>query len=82
MIISLSGAFDVIVNDGNKTQVFSLRRSYYGLYVPALTWRHMENFSTNALALHLSSSEFDADDYIRDFDNDGFRKRQRFEHSH
>lgn len=68
IIISLSGAFDVVVNDGREETVYSLRRSYYGLYLPALTWRRMENFSTNALALHLSSSEYDQGDYIRDFE--------------
>lgn len=68
MIIALSGSFDIVIilPDG-KEQHFTLNRSYYGLYLPALTWRHMENFSTNSLSLHLSSSSFDATDYIRDF---------------
>lgn len=68
VIIALSGSFDVIVtgSDGVKTR-FSLNRSYTGLYLPPKTWRHMENFSTNALGLHLSSHPFDAADYIRDF---------------
>jgi hypothetical protein len=66
-IIALSGSFDVVITnlDGNTTR-FSLNRSYYGLYIPAKTWRHIENFSTNALALHLSSSIYDNTDYIRD----------------
>jgi oxalate decarboxylase/phosphoglucose isomerase-like protein (cupin superfamily) len=68
IIIALSGSFDVIITkaDGSK-QKFSLNRSYYGLYLPALTWRAMENFSTNSLGLHISSSNFDESDYIRDF---------------
>jgi hypothetical protein len=68
VIIALSGSFDVIVtaSDGVKTR-FSLNRSYTGLYLPPKTWRHMENFSTNALGLHLSSHPFDVADYIRDF---------------
>lgn len=69
IIVALSGAFDVVVNFGDRNEVFSLRRSYYGLYVPARTWRHMENFSTNSLALHLSSSEFDESDYVRHFED-------------
>ena len=68
LIIALSGSFDVAVNDGNKTMKYSLNRSYYGLYVPEMTWRQMDNFSTNSLALVLSSTEYDADDYIRDYD--------------
>lgn len=67
VIIALSGSFDVVITNPNGgIEKFSLNRSYYGLYVPALTWRHMENFSTNALSLHLSSQMFDAEDYIRE----------------
>ena len=68
LIVALSGSFDVVVNDGREKQVFSLNRSYYGLYVPAGYWRQMENFSTNSLALVLSSTPFSEDDYIRDYD--------------
>jgi len=68
-IIALSGSFDAILNDGKNEQRFSLNRSYYGLYVPKMTWRHMENFSTNSLALVLSSTKYAKDDYIRNFDD-------------
>lgn len=69
LIIALSGSFDVIVtNADGTTERHQLNRSYYGLYVPPLTWRHLENFSTNSTALTLSSEKFDAGDYIRDFD--------------
>ncbi|MDR0866431.1 MAG: FdtA/QdtA family cupin domain-containing protein, partial [Candidatus Symbiothrix sp.] len=47
-------------------KVYHLNRSYYGLYIPAMIWRQMENFSTNSLALVLSSTKYDANDYIRD----------------
>ena len=67
-IVALSGSFDVVVDDGTQKQVFSLNRSYYGLYVPKMIWRGMENFSTNSLALVLSSTPYDAADYIRDYD--------------
>jgi dTDP-4-dehydrorhamnose 3,5-epimerase-like enzyme len=49
-IIALSGAFDVIVDDGENKKKFTLNRSYYGLFVPAGLWREMDNFSTNSLA--------------------------------
>ncbi len=69
-IIALSGSFDIVItNSDNTTLKFSLNRSDYGLYIPALTWRHIENFSTNALALHLSSLEFSEADYIRNFED-------------
>ena len=68
LIISLSGSFDVILDNGTDKQKYSLNRSYYGLYVPAGVWRHMENFSTNSLAVILASTEFDENDYIRDIE--------------
>jgi len=67
-IIALSGSFDVVLNDGDNEMKYSLNRSYYGIYVPNLLWRSIENFSTNSLALIVSSIAYDATDYIRDFD--------------
>ena len=66
-IIALSGSFDIVIDDGKERNVFSLNRSYYGLYVPHGLWREMENFSTNSLALILSSTDYDVNDYIRDY---------------
>ncbi len=66
-IVALSGSFDVVLNDGNTEEKFSLNRSYYGLFVPEMYWRRLENFSTNALALIVSNRQFDSSDYIRDF---------------
>ncbi len=66
-IVALSGSFDVVIDDGKQKQTFSLKRSYYGLYIPNGLWREMNNFSTNSLALVLSSTEFSKDDYIRDY---------------
>ena len=67
-IMALSGSFDVILHDGQEQRKFSLNRSYYGLYIPKLIWRKLENFSTNSLALLLSSTLYDENDYVRDFD--------------
>jgi hypothetical protein len=68
VIVALSGSFDVVITntDGSENRI-NLNRSYTGLIIPALTWRHMDNFSTNSLALHISSSKFDDNDYLRDF---------------
>lgn len=66
-IVALSGSFDVVVNNGKDSKTWHLNRSYFGLYVPSGTWRHMENFSTNATAMVISSTLFDENDYIRDF---------------
>ncbi len=69
VIIAISGSFDVVITDnlGNQRRVY-LNRGYEGFYLPAKTWRHLENFSTNSVSLHLSSSIFNMEDYIRDFD--------------
>lgn len=66
-IVALSGSFDVVVDNGVEKQTFSLNRSYYGLYIPPGYWRQMENFSTNALAMVLSSTVFSETDYMRDY---------------
>lgn len=68
LIIALSGSFDVIIEDGTDKKTYSLNRSYYGLYIPSGLWRQMQNFSTNSLALVLSSTHYVENDYIRDFD--------------
>ena len=67
-VVALSGSYDVVVNDGVTVQRFQLNRSYYGLFIPNGLWRHMENFSTNSVALVLSSTYYDETDYIRDFE--------------
>ena len=67
-IVALSGSFDVILDGPTGKKVYSLNRSYYGLYVPKGYWREMNNFSTNSLALVLASTPYNPDDYIRDYD--------------
>lgn len=70
LIVALSGSFDVVVThpDGNEVK-YTLNRSYMGLYLPPKTWRHLNNFSTNALSLHLSSHNYNESDYIREFEH-------------
>ena len=67
MIVALSGSFDVLVDDGFNKTVYSLNRSYYGLYISAGIWRQMQNFSTNSVALVLSSTKYSEEDYIMDY---------------
>ncbi|MEF9924094.1 MAG: FdtA/QdtA family cupin domain-containing protein [Muribaculaceae bacterium] len=67
-IVALSGSFDVVLNDGKEEKTFHMSRSYYGLYVPTMMWREIDNFSTNSVALILSSTKYDPTDYIEDFD--------------
>ena len=73
-IVALSGSFDVVVDDGISKEIYSLNRSYYGLFIPAGLWRQMQNFSTNSLAMVLSSTSYNENDYIRDYNE--FLKRR------
>lgn len=66
VVIALSGAFDVVVDDGERQKRFNLNRSYYALYIPKGLWRTMENFSTNAFALEFGSNNYEDADYIHD----------------
>jgi hypothetical protein len=67
-IIALSGSFDIIIDDGKERKIYSLNRSYYGLYVPQMCWREMNNFSTNSFALVVASTKFNESDYIRNYE--------------
>jgi len=67
LIVALSGSFDVVLNDGEKEFRFHLNRSYYGVFIPKMMWRMLENFSTNSLALIIASTDYSEADYIRDF---------------
>ncbi len=67
LIIALSGSFDLVLKDGEREYRYSLNRSYFGVYVPPMIWSVMENFSTNSLAVIISSTEYNPNDYIRDY---------------
>ena len=67
-IVALSGSFDVVIDDGTCKKVFSLNRSYYGLYIPQGVWREITNFSTNSVAVEFASTDYDPEDYIRDYE--------------
>src|SRR6202000_2133897 len=68
-IIALSGSFDVILDNGRQKKTYTLNPSYYGLYVPSNTWRSMGNFSTNSLAFVVASSDYNENDYERDYES-------------
>jgi dTDP-4-dehydrorhamnose 3,5-epimerase-like enzyme len=82
IIIALSGSFDVSLHDGVNSKRFSLNRSYQGLYVPEMVWRHLDNFSTNAVCLILASTIYSAEDYIFDFETflNLTKENDRFSH--
>lgn len=68
LIIALSGAFEILVDDGKNTKSFLLNRSYFGLYIPKGLWREIKDFSTNAVALEFGSIPYIEEDYIRNYE--------------
>lgn len=67
-VIAISGCFDVTIHDGKQSKKITLNRSYYGLFIPKGLWRHMDNFSTNSLALEFASTKYDFSDYVMDYE--------------
>jgi hypothetical protein len=67
-VIAASGSFDVILDDGHEKQRYHLNRSYYGLYIPPLIWREIDNFSSGSVSLVLASECYDEAGYYRDYD--------------
>ena len=67
LLIAVSGSFDVVVDDGYEKRRYHLNRSYYGLYIPTMIWREMDNFSSGSVCLVLASDFYSEDDYIRDY---------------
>lgn len=68
-IIAISGSFDVITDDGAKKECYHLNRSYYGLHIPKLIWRELNNFSSGSVCLVVASLPYDEKDYIRNYDD-------------
>lgn len=67
LIIAMSGSFDVILTDGKEKKRFHMNRSYFGLYVPTMLWRELNNFSSGAVCMVLASNKYDESDYFRDY---------------
>ncbi len=68
LIIAMSGSFDVVLDDGIRKERFHLNRSYYGLLIPTMMWRELDNFSSGSVCLVLASENYEEEDYIRDYD--------------
>lgn len=69
LVIAASGSFDVILDDGKTRTKYTLNRSYHGLFIPTMTWRTIENFSSGAVCMVLASEHYDASDYIYEYDD-------------
>ena len=67
-LIAMSGSFDVTLDSGQNQTKFHLNRSYYGLYIPPMVWREIDNFSSGSVCLALASDFYDEADYYRQYD--------------
>ena len=67
-IVAANGSFDVILDDGYNKERHHMNRSYYGLYLPNMIWRELDNFSSGSVCLVLASEVYDEEDYIRDYE--------------
>lgn len=79
LMIAMSGSFDVALDDGKEKKLFHLNRSYYGLYIPPMMWRDLDNFSSGAVCMVLASDYYDENDYFRNYGD--FLKAARGEHT-
>ena len=68
LIVSVMGAFDVVIDDGMRKKSVRLDRAYYGLCVPKLIWRELKNFSSGGICLVFASMPYEENDYIRNYD--------------
>ena len=66
-LIALNGSFDVLVDDGDKKEVFHLTEPHVGLHIPPMLWATELNFSQGAICLVFASLPYDESDYIRDY---------------
>ncbi|QLF94156.1 WxcM-like domain-containing protein [Pseudomonas sp. ABC1] len=67
LLIAMSGSFDILLDDGKEKVKYHMNRSYYGLYIPSMIWREIDNFSSGSVCMVLASEHFSEDDYYRDY---------------
>ena len=68
LLITASGSFTVTLDDGNVKRSFTLNRPYQGLLIVPGIWRELDGFSSGFVCQVLASEKYDAEDYIRDYD--------------
>jgi oxalate decarboxylase/phosphoglucose isomerase-like protein (cupin superfamily) len=68
VLVALSGSFDITVDDGRSQTKYHLNRPYQGLYIPAMIWRVIDNFSSGAVCLALASNTYDESEYYREYE--------------
>jgi hypothetical protein len=67
VLIALTGTIKVEAETSNGVSEFILSGSDKGLYIPALCWTKL-TFTEGSIALCLASTDYDEQDYLRDYD--------------
>ena len=68
LLVNVSGKSKVKVDNGRESAVISLDRPRMGLYLSAMLWKDMYDFSRDSVLLVLASRHYDEKEYIRDYD--------------
>lgn len=68
LMIAMSGSFDVKLDDGFEKKTIHLNRSYYGLLLPSMIWRDIDNFSSGSVCMVLASAHYDRSDYYYEYE--------------
>ena len=68
VMIALTGAFDIVLDDGIRQRKIRLDTPCHGLYVPPMVWEVELNFDPNSLCLVLASDVYSEADYYRGYD--------------
>jgi len=68
ILIALTGAFEVLLDDGDTKRTVAINQPFLGLHIPPGIWASEQNFSSASICLVLTSHEYDENDYIRDYD--------------
>lgn len=70
VLINVAGKSKVRVKDGEGNEaVYSLNRPHTGIYLPTMVWKDMYDFSSDSVLLVLASTHYDANEYIRNYDD-------------
>jgi len=77
LIVAASGSFTVLLDDGQNKKAVNLNRPDYGLMIIPGIWRELMEFSSGAICLVLASHNYEAGDYIRDY-----QEYKRFKNEH
>lgn len=69
LVVALGGSFHVTLDNGKEKETYLLNHPYQGLLIPTMTWRTLEDFSSGAVCMVLTSDYYDENDYIREYDD-------------